>query len=172
MGVGVKEVLGPPPAALQSREDLVHAVASVYHDRLAAAFVGHNRAVARQRSYREGLNGHELVHVNAEIVKSAVEVAQRRSRTRAAGENVSDQDGMRAGLVFLCQLAVKVSDGAVQHRRARRVDRIGDLRELAIAYLSGEVLGEPALIAGKDVDAKNSRARDKEIAACLAVDAD
>ena len=77
MRVGVHKELGAPAVALEQRGDLVHAVAAVHDDRLAGLLVGHDRAVAGERSRPETFRMITLIDVDAEVVKPAVEVSER-----------------------------------------------------------------------------------------------
>src|SRR5580658_963729 len=113
-----------------------------------------------------------LVDVDAEVVKAAVEVSQRRAGPRFAREDVSDQNRVRADGVLLRDLAIEVRDCAVEHGRARGVDSVPDVGKLKLSDLSRKVLGEAALVACEHVDAEDARRRNKRVAPRLAIDAD
>src|SRR5580692_11111616 len=67
-----------------------------------------------------------LLHVDAEVVKPAVEIAQRRPGARAARDDVSDQNRVRAELIFVRELAIEMCDRPAQDGSSGRVDRIDD----------------------------------------------
>ena len=148
------------PLRAQTSNDFIDAIAAVDDDRIAAR-VSSARIVAvagrsgTDRRTSRAIIGTALINVDAEVVETAVEVTERRARARAAREDVTDEDRVRADLIFVRQLAVEVRDGTVENWCAGGVGRIADVGELTLANLAGEMLGEPPLVAGEHVDAEN-----------------